>query len=94
MVEAADHTISNTVCGINPHNSHGHIDLGYILHVHTLQLDWQQPATLNHEQDILGQRPQQTHVASAQPSYTPTDIQAAMHTLFMTPPNEQWYMDT
>jgi hypothetical protein len=43
-VEVADHTISNTRRGINPHNSHEHIDLGHILHgsllhVHTLQLE-------------------------------------------------------
>jgi len=36
--------------------------------------NWQQPAALNCRPDILGQRPQQAHVTSAQPSYTPTDI--------------------
>ncbi|GAU30653.1 hypothetical protein TSUD_224090 [Trifolium subterraneum] len=27
-------------------------------------------------------------------SYAPTDIQAAMHTLSLSPPDDQWYMDT
>lgn len=44
VVEVADHTISNTRRGINPHNSHGHIHLehilhGSLLHVHMLQLE-------------------------------------------------------
>jgi len=30
----------------------------------------------------------------AQSSYAPTDIPAAMHTLSLAPPAEQWYMDT
>ncbi|KAJ9543556.1 hypothetical protein OSB04_023263 [Centaurea solstitialis] len=37
------------------------------------------------------------HVASVSPppsSYAPTDIQAAMHTLSVAPPDDQWYMDT
>jgi hypothetical protein len=33
-------------------------------------------------------------MASTQPSYKPTDIQAAIQTLSMAPPDEQWYMDT
>ncbi|KAJ9536884.1 hypothetical protein OSB04_029617 [Centaurea solstitialis] len=46
---------------------------------------------------VLGPRPQQAHVASVSPppsSYAPTDIQAAMHTLSVAPPDDQWYMDT
>ncbi|MCI17763.1 hypothetical protein A2U01_0038914 [Trifolium medium] len=27
-------------------------------------------------------------------SYTPTDMQAAMHTVSISPPDDQWYMDT
>ncbi|KAF9684049.1 hypothetical protein SADUNF_Sadunf04G0077200 [Salix dunnii] len=53
---------------------------------------------------ILGPRPQQAHMAAVTPqaqstqqahsSYAPTDIQAAMHTLSIAPPDDQWYMDT
>ncbi|KAG6763450.1 hypothetical protein POTOM_030866 [Populus tomentosa] len=53
---------------------------------------------------ILGPRPQQAHMAAvtspaqstqqAHSSYAPTDIQAAMHTLSIAPPDTQWYMDT
>ncbi|GAU12928.1 hypothetical protein TSUD_97390 [Trifolium subterraneum] len=46
---------------------------------------------------ILGPRPShQAHVANTAPtsSYAPTDIQAAMHTLSLSPPDDQWYMDT
>ncbi|XP_045797561.1 zinc finger protein 579-like [Trifolium pratense] len=52
---------------------------------------------------ILGQKPQQAHVAAtptnpasqnASYSYAPTDIQAAMHTFSISPPDDQWYMDT
>ncbi|XP_073265390.1 uncharacterized protein [Populus alba] len=47
---------------------------------------------------LLGPRPQQAHMAAstqqAPSSYAPTDIQAAMHTLSITPPDNQWYMDT
>ncbi|XP_039689004.1 uncharacterized protein [Medicago truncatula] len=56
--------------------------------------NWQQSVAPNRQPGILRQRPQQAHMASTQPSYTPTDIQAAMQTLYMAPPNEQWYMDT
>jgi len=56
--------------------------------------NWQQPVTPNRQPGILGQLPQQVHVASAQLSYMPTDIQVAMHTMSMAPPDEQWYMDT
>jgi hypothetical protein len=52
---------------------------------------------------ILGPKPQQAHVASAPTnpasqnasySYALTDIQAAMHTFSISPPDDQWYMDT
>ncbi|GAU34372.1 hypothetical protein TSUD_217120 [Trifolium subterraneum] len=52
---------------------------------------------------ILGQKPQQAHVAatSTNPasqnvsySYAPTYIQAVMHTFSISPPDDQWYMDT
>ncbi|MCI59654.1 hypothetical protein A2U01_0080909, partial [Trifolium medium] len=55
--------------------------------------NWQSVAS-NRQPGILGQRPQQTHLASAQQSYTLTDIQSAMQTLSMAPPDEQQYMDT
>ena len=40
---------------------------------------------------ILGSRPQQAYAATAP---TPTDIEAAMHTLGITSPDPNWYMDT
>jgi hypothetical protein len=45
---------------------------------------------------ILGPRPShQAHVVNApSSSYAPTDIQAAMHTLSLSSPDDQWYMDT
>ncbi|KAK4716833.1 hypothetical protein R3W88_015171 [Solanum pinnatisectum] len=39
---------------------------------------------------VLGPRPQQAYTAAP----TPTDIEAAMHTLGITPPDANWYMDT
>ncbi|MCH83098.1 retrovirus-related pol polyprotein from transposon TNT 1-94, partial [Trifolium medium] len=60
--------------------------------------NWPHQST-SRQQGILGPRPQQAHMAAAsannaQPSYASTDIQAAMHTLSLAPPNDQWYMDT
>ncbi|XP_047170872.1 uncharacterized protein LOC124839174 [Vigna umbellata] len=47
---------------------------------------------------ILGSRPpQQAYNASVAPSnvgYTPTDINAAIHSLSLSQPDENWYMDT
>ncbi|PNY04738.1 retrovirus-related Pol polyprotein from transposon TNT 1-94 [Trifolium pratense] len=49
----------------------------------------------NKQPGILGPKPlHQAHVASTLPSYSPTDIQTAMHTLSLSPPDDQWYMDT
>ncbi|GAU41159.1 hypothetical protein TSUD_282330 [Trifolium subterraneum] len=62
--------------------------------------NWPHQSTSHRQQGILGPKPQQAHMAatastsSAQPSYASTDIQAAMHTFSMTPPDDQWYMDT
>jgi hypothetical protein len=56
--------------------------------------NWQRPVAPNRQPGILGAKPQQAHVAATQSSYAPTDIQAAMHTLSLAPPDEQWYMDT
>ena len=39
---------------------------------------------------ILGPRPPQAYITTP----TPTDIEAAMHTLGLTPPDVNWYMDT
>ena len=60
--------------------------------------NWQHQSTPR-QQGILGPKPPQAHMAAtsannAQPSYASTDIQAAMHTLSMAPPDDQWYMDT
>jgi hypothetical protein len=49
----------------------------------------------NKQPDILGLKSShQAHVASVAPSYSPTDIQDAMHTRSLSPPDDQWYMDT
>lgn len=50
--------------------------------------------------DVLGPRPQQNqqahtaHGLGHSSSYASTDISYAIHTLSLTPPREQWYMDT
>lgn len=59
---------------------------------------WQpRPRPTAGQPGILGPRPAKAHYA-ASPStnmgYSPTDIDAAMHTLALNPPDEQWYMDT
>ena len=48
---------------------------------------------------VLGPRPAQAYTAatdSVEPStdYIPTDIDAALHTMTLNPPDENWYMDT
>ncbi|XP_056698637.1 uncharacterized protein [Spinacia oleracea] len=52
---------------------------------------------------VLGARPQQAYyMATPHPmgyvptptSYSPTDIDQAMHTMSMNPPDDNWYMDT
>ncbi|XP_050209779.2 glutenin, low molecular weight subunit 1D1-like [Mercurialis annua] len=56
-----------------------------------------QPSPYRQQQTgLLGPRPQQAHVAAAisPPSYAPTDIQEAMHTLSISPPDAHWFMDT
>ncbi|XP_056694490.1 uncharacterized protein [Spinacia oleracea] len=62
---------------------------------------WQpNPARPNSQPGLLGARPQQqaystsTCPAPSTVGYTPTDIEAAMHTLGLTPPDGNWYMDT
>ncbi|CAH9077174.1 unnamed protein product, partial [Cuscuta epithymum] len=39
---------------------------------------------------ILGPRPQQAHIATP----SPTDINSAMATMSLTPPDDNWYLDT
>ncbi|XP_056693622.1 uncharacterized protein [Spinacia oleracea] len=52
------------------------------------------------QSSVLGPHPQQAYTATASPmgsyipTYTPTDIEAAMHTMSMNPPDPNWYMDT
>ncbi|KAJ8640223.1 hypothetical protein MRB53_016917 [Persea americana] len=46
---------------------------------------WARPNTQQRQAGVLGPRPQQAYSAAAQP--TPTDIEAAMHTLGLTPPD-------
>ncbi|MCH87473.1 hypothetical protein A2U01_0008343, partial [Trifolium medium] len=60
--------------------------------------NWQHQSNSS-QQGILGPKPQQAHMVAAstnnaQPPYASTNIQAAMHTLSMAPPDDQWYMDT
>ncbi|XP_065877730.1 uncharacterized protein [Euphorbia lathyris] len=45
---------------------------------------------------ILGPRPNTppAHLSMITPSYTPTDIAEAMHTMSIAPPSDQWHMDT
>ncbi|XP_015162132.1 putative uncharacterized protein DDB_G0284695 [Solanum tuberosum] len=45
---------------------------------------------LKQQPGLLGPRPQQAYTAAP----SPTDIEAAMHTLGITPPNANWYMNT
>lgn len=45
-----------------------------------------------HQPGILGPKPPQAYTAAAPP--TPTDIEAAMHTLGLNPTDPNWYMDT
>ncbi|KAL5721940.1 hypothetical protein ACHQM5_005521 [Ranunculus cassubicifolius] len=54
---------------------------------------WTRPNTQQPRQPgILGPRPQQAYQAATPPS--PTDIEAAMYTLGLNPPDANWYMDT
>ncbi|XP_062093908.1 uncharacterized protein LOC133799936 [Humulus lupulus] len=61
---------------------------------------WQPRMPSNKQQGVLGPRPSSAQsflVASPVPSdagYTPTTVEAAMHTLSLTPPDDNWYMDT
>ncbi|XP_021852845.1 uncharacterized protein [Spinacia oleracea] len=63
---------------------------------------WQPTAVSNQQAQqagILGARPPQMYYTATQPSphaggYIPTDVDQAMHTLSMQPPDENWYMDT
>ena len=46
---------------------------------------------------LLGPRPIQTYAATVEPgsaSYAYTDIDSAMHTMTLAPPDDNWYMDT
>ncbi|KAM7482579.1 hypothetical protein LguiB_007162 [Lonicera macranthoides] len=56
---------------------------------------WDRPSPQHRQQQqasILGPRPHQQQAYSA--TATPTDIEAAMHTLGLTPPDANWHMDT
>lgn len=48
------------------------------------------PVQQEQQQGVLGSRPQAYYMDNS----TPTDIEAAMHTLGLTPPDQNWYMDT
>ncbi|XP_031123188.1 uncharacterized protein LOC116025912 [Ipomoea triloba] len=63
----------------------------------TTPAQWQRNQPPPTSQSILGPRPSQAHLTTTnlgQSSYAPTDIQQAMHTLSITPPDDQCYMDT
>nr|GFB11971.1 hypothetical protein [Tanacetum cinerariifolium] len=51
---------------------------------------WTRPTYSNESQGILDPRPQQAYAASVAPttSYAPTDIETAMHTMMLNPPDE------
>jgi len=53
---------------------------------------WTRPTGPPKQPGILGQRPQA--YATTTPSQTPTDIEAAVHTMSLQTPDNQWYMDT
>ncbi|XP_019420755.1 PREDICTED: uncharacterized protein LOC109330946 [Lupinus angustifolius] len=53
---------------------------------------WTRPSGPPKQQGLLGPRPQA--YAASTPSLAPTDIEAAMHTMSLNPPDGQWYMDT
>ncbi|XP_021734029.1 uncharacterized protein LOC110700735 [Chenopodium quinoa] len=63
---------------------------------------WARPSSQqNRTNFILGPRPQQhsqqaysAGTTHGQPPYTPTDIEAAMHTMTLKQPDPAWYMDT
>ncbi|KAK9114266.1 hypothetical protein Syun_021063 [Stephania yunnanensis] len=60
---------------------------------------WQQPRPTQSQQGILGTRPPQSFFSAAPPpqhgGYVPTDIDQAMHTMSLHPPDDKnWYMDT
>ncbi|XP_056686618.1 uncharacterized protein [Spinacia oleracea] len=64
---------------------------------------WAKPATgptrMIGQQGVLGPHPQQLYYASGPtgsyvPTFVPTDIESAMHTMTMAPPDPNWYMDT
>ncbi|XP_059298187.1 uncharacterized protein LOC132050862 [Lycium ferocissimum] len=49
------------------------------------------------QQGILGPPPAQqlyTAAVASPGSYVPTDIESAMHTMTLNPPDQNWYMDT
>ena len=53
------------------------------------KLNYQQPPC--QQPGILGSKPQQAYTTT---SPTPIDIEDAMHTLGITSPDPNWYMDT
>ncbi|XP_060216921.1 uncharacterized protein LOC132644342 [Lycium barbarum] len=59
---------------------------------------WQQSHPAPSQQGVLGPRPPQSFYSSASSShggYAPTDIDQAMHTMSLNPPDDKnWYMDT
>ncbi|XP_062109896.1 uncharacterized protein LOC133821768 [Humulus lupulus] len=58
---------------------------------------WKPHSPPPRQSGVLGPRPQQAYSALVAPStirYTPTNINAAMHTLALSQPHENWYMDT
>ncbi|XP_071695864.1 uncharacterized protein [Rutidosis leptorrhynchoides] len=57
---------------------------------------WVRPNNNSHIQStILGPRPSQAHSATGSASgYYPTDLDQALHTMTLNPPDDTWYMDT
>ncbi|XP_071718009.1 uncharacterized protein [Rutidosis leptorrhynchoides] len=52
---------------------------------------WARPNSA--QPSLLGPRPAQAHSVSSD-TFCPTDIESAMHTMTLHPPEDTWYMDT
>ncbi|XP_071714191.1 uncharacterized protein [Rutidosis leptorrhynchoides] len=55
--------------------------------------NWARPNATSPHAGILGPRPNYMAASNAS-TYCPTDIDSAMHTMTLNPPDDTWYMDT
>ncbi|XP_071733834.1 uncharacterized protein [Rutidosis leptorrhynchoides] len=56
--------------------------------------NWTRPNGNINQPGLLGPRPQYNYAHSVAATATPTDIEEALHTMTLNPPDENWYMDT